>query len=956
MATRGFMALTDFPSGTVTFLFTDVEGSTQLWEHHPAAMRSALADHDAILRSAVESHAGVVFKTIGDAFCAAFLRPEDALGAAAGAQRDLAAHAWAAPIDRLRVRMGIHTGTAIESGGDYYGPTVNRVARLMSLGFGDQILVSSATAQLLRDVMPAGTSLRELGSHRLKGLSQPEIVHQVAGEGLRAEFPPLRSVGSSTNGTSDTHNLPLPLTAFYGRDTELATLSRELGDHRLVTLVGLGGVGKTRMAVETGWQVLERFADGVFLAELAPLADPNLVSARIATALGLPAQTGQLTGDLWIDALREKRALLILDNCEHVLDAVAESTHRLLQRCPDFRVLATSREPLRLPGERVLRIAPLGLPANGHDGVALRSIREAPAVSLFLDRVSNTAPEFAIADDDAASWEAVSHVCSRLDGIPLALELAAARVSTLGLPRLARGLDDRFRLLTGGARTSLPRQQTLQATLDWSYAVLTEDEQHVFNRLGVFAGGFTAEAAAAVCSSDDISDIDVLAIIASLADKSLVVAEAGAAPRYRLLETTRAYALQRSASESDLDTARRRHAEHCNSLAIRVDELYGTIPFEEWAAMCEPETDNVRAALAWTIEQRGDVLLGATILWNSRRHFEWLALSAEVLSWCDRALEALGGTAPPLLEAQLNYLAARHQMGLGAFHAAIPNARRAVELSREVGAHVQLAYALIFLARALASQPESREAADRAMDESLAIFAAAESGAVHGMNAGEEGLPRVLMGTLATGFKAYTIDPADIERRRALLTEAIERYRSLSPGHYVLSVFLENLSELELEAGNYERALDLARESVASYHRPGSTFAFGQIWALNAAGSAALALGDVGAACSYAGELLSVARRIGSAPGLGMALLLLAAIEALRGDGVLAAGLLGAWETCAGKIDTPAATTSFLCARTYEALAGTLDEETVAAAVAGAKRWSVEEAIDVASVVAAERR
>jgi predicted ATPase/class 3 adenylate cyclase len=949
------MALTDYPSGTVTFMFTDVEGSTQLWEHHPAAMRTALADHDAIVRSAVERHTGVVFKTIGDAFCTAFVRPEDALAAAVGAQRDLSAHAWTAPIDRMRVRIGIHTGTAIESGGDYYGPTVNRVARLMSLGYGEQILVSSATAQLLRDVLPAQTSLRELGSHRLKGLSQPETVYLVVAQGLRSDFPALRSPDSQLNGAGETHNLPLPLTTFYGRDAELATLSRELGDHRLVTLVGLGGVGKTRMAVETGWQLLERFPDGIYLAELAPLADPNLVSARIATALGLPAQTGQLSGDLWIDALRDKRALLILDNCEHVLDAVAESTHRLLQRCPDFRVLATSREPLRLPGERVLRIAPLGLPASGHDGVALGSIRDAPAVLLFLDRVSNTAPDFAIADDDAASWEAVGHVCSRLDGIPLALELAAARVSTLGLPRLARGLDDRFRLLTGGARTSLPRQQTLQATLDWSYAVLAQDEQRVFNRLGVFAGGFTAEAASAVCSSDEITEIDVLGIVASLADKSLVVADSGPAPRYRLLETTRAYALQRSANDSDLEAARRRHAEHCNELAIRVDDLYGKCPFEEWAAMCEPETDNVRAALAWTIEQRGDVLLGATILWNSRRHFEWLSLSAEVLRWCDRALSALGDSAPQLLEAQLNYLAARHHMGLGAFHAAIPNAQRAVALSREVGAHVQLAYALIFLARALASQPESREAADRAMDEALAIFAAAESGTVHGMNAGEEGLPRELMGILASGFKAYTIDPADIGRRRALLTEAIEQYRTLSPGHYVLSIFLENLSELELEAGNYDRALELARESVASYHRPGSTFAFGQIWALNAAGTAAVALGDAGAACAYAGELLSVARRIGSAPGLGMALLLLAAIEGTCGDGVLAAGLLGAWETCAGKIDTPAATTHFLSARTYEALAKTLDPETVAAAVADAKRWSVEEAIDVAAVVAAER-
>jgi predicted ATPase len=674
----------------------------------------------------------------------------------------------------------------------------------------------------------------------------------------------------------------------------------------------------------------------------------------VATAFGVPAQTGQLAGDLWIDALREKRALLVLDNCEHVLDAASEITHRLLQRCPHFRVLATCREPLRLPGERVLRIAPLAVPPAAHDGVALGSIRDAPAVLLFLDRVSNTAPEFAIADDDSDGWEAVSRVCGRLDGIPLALELAAARVSTMGLPSLARGLDDRFRLLTGGARTSLPRQQTLLATLDWSYTVLTEHERRVFDRLGVFAGSFTAEAAAAVCSSDDIAESDVLGILASLVDKSLVVAEAGGpARRFRLLETTRAYALQRMVKDLDLGPARHRHAQHYDALALRTDALYGKRPFPEWAAMFEPEIDNLRAALAWTIEERGDVVLGGTLLWNSRRQFEWLSLGAEALRWCERALAAMGSDAPPLLEAQLQYVATRHHQGLGTFHAAIPPAQRAVELSRRLGADLQLAYALIFLARSLAEQPESRELADRALDESLAIFAAADSGLVHATNPGEEGLPRLLMSIFASSYKAFTIDRSDFAGRRAYLSEALARFRTLSPGHYVIAVILYDLSALEIEAGNYERARELAQECVETYHRPGATFQFGQIFAFNVAGTATLALGDVGAARHYASELLSVARRIGSAPGLAMALLLLAAIEALDGDAVVAAGLLGAWETSAGKIDTPRATTSFLVARTRQALAATLAAEATTSAVDAAKKWSVEDAIDVAALIAA---
>ena len=620
------------PTGTVTFLFTDVEGSTQLWERHHDAMRSALADHDAMLREAVETHRGTVFKTVGDAVCASFLRPEDALGAALEAQRRLSAHPWPAPIERLRVRMAIHTGSAVESDGDYFGPTVNRVARLMSIGHGEQILVSSTSALLLRDVLRPQTSLRDLGLHRLKDLSHPETAYQVVAEGLRDDFPALRSLDAHSNGAV-AHNLPLPLTSFYGREGELATLTRELKEHRLVTLTGFGGVGKTRLALEAGWRFLEQFPDGVHLVELAPLSDPALVAPRIATTLGLPEQTGQLPGNLWVDALRAKHALLIVDNCEHVLQAVGDVVEKLLQRCPDFRVLATSREPLHVRGERVVRLTPLALAAAGSTAGATRT---APAVSLFLDRISDTAPEFSIADDDAESWRAIESVCNKLDGIPLALELAAARVSTLGLQTLERGLENRFRVLRGGSRTSLPRQQTLLATLEWSYAVLDEREQAVFNRLGVFAGTFSAEAVAAVCSDDHIDPDDVLDILSSLVDKSLVVA-AGARPaRYRLLETTRAYAVQRLTTDPGATAVRRRQVEYFHGLSLQLNATFGHGPLGEWFATYSQDVDNFRAALSWSIDEGGDVLLGAGILWNLRRLIEWLSLNAEGLAWCQK--------------------------------------------------------------------------------------------------------------------------------------------------------------------------------------------------------------------------------------------------------------------------------------------------------------------------------
>jgi predicted ATPase/transcriptional regulator with XRE-family HTH domain len=758
-----------------------------------------------------------------------------------------------------------------------------------------------------------------------------------------------RSAGEGA-GPAPLHNLPIPMTSFYGREHELETLVSEVVERRLTTITGFAGVGKTRLATEAGWKLIEHFPDGIHVVELAPLSDPDLVAPRIAAALGLPPQAGQLAGDLWVDALRERRALLIIDNCEHVLEAVSVTTQRLLQRCRDFRVLATSREALRLPGERVMLLAPLVLPAVDHQ-VADGRARDLPAISLFLDRVSDTAPDFKLLDNDVSGWRSVQNVCTKLDGIPLALELAAARVSTLGLPTLERGLDDRFRLLRGGARTALPRQQTLQATLDWSYAVLHEDEQRVFDRLGVFPGSFSSGAAEAVCFGDGIPSESVLDIVSSLVEKSLIVAlDVAPTTRYRLLETTRVYALQRLEKCGGVLAARRRHAEYYHAQSLGSRSSFGTASFVEWAQTYAQELDNFRAALAWTIDERGDVMLGAAILWSLKRLLEWLNLNAEGLTWCNRALAALGADAPPAVEAGINMIATRLHMALGGFHAAIPTSERAAVLYRELGAELQLAYARTFLARALASEPESRARADELLDEALAVYSEAEHRAVVDIDPGEGELPRRLMNVLATAFKAFTIDPADIPRRRAFVSDAVERYAALSPKHFIIGVMLVNLAELELEAGDYEAAVERADESLEIYRAPGSSF--GHIWALNAAATAELALGDLEAARSHACDLLAMARRLGSAPGLGMALLLLATIEADGGDPVRAGGLFGAWEACAGKVDTPAATTRFLCTRVHDALTARSDDIERAAAIGTGSRWTVDEAIDVALQVA----
>ena len=750
----------------------------------------------------------------------------------------------------------------------------------------------------------------------------------------------------------DAHNLPLSLTMLHGRDRDLSSVSEQLEAHRLVTLTGFGGVGKTRLAIETGWRLLGRFPDGVHLVELAPVTDVYLVAQRVATALGVPTQAEQLGGDLWIDAVREKRCLVILDNCEHVLDAATTVALRLLQRCPELRVLATSREPLRIPGERVVHLAPLTLPAGNDGDDTIEGIRSAPAVTMFLDRVADVAPDFPIASADASTWTSVRNVCTRLDGIPLALELAAARVPALGLDALERGLRDRFRLLTGGARTSLPRQQTLEATLDWSYEALTPGEQCVFDRLGVFAGGFGADAVVAVCACDDGDEPDVVAALGHLVEKSLVVVDS-AVPRtrYRLLETTRAYALRRLSAAGTERDARLRHAGYFHGQSARLRHSWGTRPLVEWAEQYHVELDNFRAALVWSIDERGDLRLGAEMLCNLTRLIEWFALHAELIRWCERTIAAFGADAPPLIEAELLLTAVRQHNALGAFHTSLPQAQRAAELCRAHGADVGLAYALTLSGKALACDPARRDEADRALDEAIAIFttqARPDEAVLH-----EPDKARFSMAALALAFKAFSVEPVHVDRRRGYLLDALEQLRALIPGHWIIGVLHAFVSDLELEVGDYDTALHWAEQSMASYQGPGSRY--GYIFALNAAATVRFAMGDGARARSCAGELLAFARRIGSAPGFAMALIVLAALEADARSFTSAAGLLGAWEASPSRMDTPIATMTYLLSRARPAIVDALGEAGFARALRAGARWSVDEAMATASAAAEPR-
>jgi predicted ATPase/class 3 adenylate cyclase len=599
-------------------------------------MPAVLARHEVLLRQAIEAHGGHVFKMVGDQCCAAFPTAPAALRAAlavsgvqAGCPLGERSGVQEEPISGperlnprtperlnprtperldLRLRIALHTGTALERDGDYLGPALNRVARLLAAAHGGQILLSRATHELVREHLPEDASLRDLGTHRLKDLQQPEHVFQLQHSCLPTELAPVRSLEAFA------HNLPIQVTSFVGREAEIAEVKRLLTATRLLTLTGAGGCGKTRLALQVAADLLEGEDDGAWFVDLAPLTDPALLAQTVASVLGIREEPGRPLAQTVVDALLPRKLLLILDNCEHVLEASAALAGTIMRRCPGVQILATSRERLNLPGETAYRIPSLSAPDPSTLNTELFTLTQYEAVRLFIDRAIAVVPAFVVTNENAP---AVAEVCHRLDGIPLAIELAAARVRVLPAEQIAARLDDRFRLLTGGSRASLPRQQTLRALIDWSYDLLSEPEQALLRLLSVFAGGWTLEAVEAVCSGvqegamrgaedlnartpERLNADEVLDLLTSLVDKSLAQYEERAGGgRYRLLETIRQYARERLEAEGEAAAAQARHGDWFLSLAERAEpELWGPRQVE-WLDRLEQEHDNLRAALSW---------------------------------------------------------------------------------------------------------------------------------------------------------------------------------------------------------------------------------------------------------------------------------------------------------------------------------------------------------------------
>ncbi len=622
--------MNSLPTGTVTLLFTDIEGSTKLLQQLGERYARILAAHHEILRACFEKHHGRIVDTQGDSFFVCFARAMDAVNAAVDAQRALHTHAWDENI-RVRVRMGLHTGEPTRAEDKYVGLDVHRAARIGAAGYGGQILLSETTHALVKNALPQDVTARDLGEHRLKDLRAPKRLYQLVIPELLSDFPPLKTLDARPN------NLPAQLSSFVGRERELDELASLLRTTRLLTLSGAGGAGKTRLSIQLAEKMLDAFPDGVWFIELARVSDAALIPQTIATALGVRDEAGNLAQTL-TNYLERKTLLLVFDNCEHLIDAAAQHAENFLRAAPNLKIVATSREALNLAGEHIFHVPSLPLPDTKRS-LSPDELSQSDAARLFTERATAANNHFRVTEQNAPL---IAQICRRLDGIPLALELAAARVTTLSVEQIAARLDDVFRLLTGGSRTAMPRQQTLAAAIEWSYNLLSNPERALLSRLSVFAGGWTLDAAEQICAGDGIAQLDILDLLTQLVNKSLVIAENNdGATRYRFLETIRQFARYCLYKAEAVELVSDRHLEFFGAFAETARaQLRGPAQIR-WLERLDAEHDNLRAALLWALADNPTRsaqalrLTGALwMYWDTRGYFQ------EGLNWSERALAA----------------------------------------------------------------------------------------------------------------------------------------------------------------------------------------------------------------------------------------------------------------------------------------------------------------------------
>jgi predicted ATPase/class 3 adenylate cyclase len=840
----------DLPTGTVTFLFTDIEHSTLLLQELGPAWVDVLEAHRRIMREAFEANDGCEVGTEGDSFFVSFASAESAAAAAVSAQRDLAAHAW--PGFQLRVRMGLHTGEGTLVGDDYVGLDVHRAARIAAAGHGGQIVLSAATATLIGTALPPGALPRELGEYRLKDLPRPEQLFQLDIDGLPQEFPALKSLDLRRN------NLPLQMTPFVGRTAEIADAGSRLAESRLVTVIGPGGMGKTRLAIELAANLLEECADGVWMVELAPISDPDLIASSLLTVVGLREEPGRTALHTLTDHLASRQVLLVLDNCEHLVEACAQLASALLRACPKLRVLATSREALGVPGEVAWRIPAMGVP---QELPPLDDLMEWPAVALFVDRALSARPAFQVSEKNAG---AIVELCRHLDGIPLAIELAAARLNVLSVEQLAGRLNDRFRLLTGGSRAALPRQQTLRATIDWSYELLTEHEKAFLRRASVFAGGFDLEAAEAICGWDPLDPSDVIDLVGALASKSLLVLEEGDDPRYGALETIRQYGAERLREAAEEAEQGKLHREWFLALAEQAEaELRRTDQFA-WFARLDRELDNLRSGYGGSLEQ-GQI--EASLRYATALGLYWRVRGrvTEGGEWLGRALQSTEHAGSAFYAKGLAW-AAYLGIYLGAYAEAELQAEQSLEIYRQLNDEWGIGFALQVLG-AVAYNQDDYERSATFERESLDYLGRA--GDPDG-----QAFCYLYLGNIA-------LQRGEFEEALAVLHEALALLRKVGDKR-ATAIVLRLMGNVELHQGHYAPAAALLGDSLAIVREAGDKVDLNS--GLMALARAVRCEGDYERATGLFEEALQLGRELGHERGMAICSIERGIIARLAGD------------------------------------------------------------------------
>ncbi len=886
----------ELPSGTVAFLFSDVEASTRRWERYGEAMRDAMRRHDEILRKEIEGRRGYIFKTVGDAFCAAFWTVGETVDAAVEIQRRLGRTDFS-NVDGLAVRMAIHVGETDERDGDYFGTAVNRAARLVSAGHGGQILLSGEAAELALTSLPTGITLHHLGSLPLRDLKEPERLYQPVGNGLRSDFKPLRALETPPN------NLPRQTTSFVGRHDDLARIEALLEESALVTVLGAGGIGKTRLALEVAGQRLNHERDGAWFVDLSSIGDASLIAGTMLSALGVERSPDVDPIDDLLGYLEKRELLVVLDNSEHLVSEVAAIAAQIVARCSHVAVLATSRSPLDIAGERIYRLS---------------SLDSASATQLFADRARAANPSVRL----ERKTSLVEEICSRLDGIALAIELAAARVRTMSLESLASHLE--LRLLAGG-RDRRPRQQTMRALIDWSYDLLSEDERDAVRRVSVFARGFTLDAATGVCSTDN-DEWGVLELLTSLVDKSLVVAELhGDDQRYRLLEPIREYAYDKLTCAAEVFETMRRHATVFAAFAHDAYDEWDRGPAEDWLARSEAELANVRVALRWALDQANDGELGARIVADTTVLFLRLAVLDESIEYCKRVLEA-GFPLAPEVEARARYGLSMLYSNAGANQKCLDQALIAVSRFREADDARGLVRAL--------SQVASRYAHCARLDEAKAVAQEALR------LARELGDRRLLADTLRRCAESFAGDGREVVR--AYFGESVALFRSLGRGDDTARA-LNWWGSWELTLGDYAAAAERLAEAVPLAASDASL-----MFITNDLASCYLALGDRARAQTCARKALVLATKARHAILTFLAVAYLAIITS-ESDTRKAARLMGCAEErlrAAGwELVAPDTT---LTAHLHEALRASLSEAELDRLLGEGAAWSDDRAVNEA--------